>query len=310
MKKIRFSIFPIQHQDLWDKYKAVEAQFWRADDGNYDEDKFEELHDSQKEYLKLLLCFFAVSDSVVADNLALNFLQEEHVPDEAKFFYSYQLANENIHNETYSRLIDAYIKNDLEKEKAFNAATEIPVVATKMDWAYQWIENGTFEDKLVAFACVEGILFSSTFCGIFGFKDMKKHLPGLYWANTEISRDEATHYDFATHYYNNHIDNKHSKEDLLSIVLKAYEVEKQFIEDCFKFNPVGFDKNKMIQYVQYVTDTILIRFNVEEHFKVNQPFKYMEQIAIPRRANFFEGRVAEYSSITNSKIDIDLNSDF
>lgn len=156
MKKTRFAIFPIQHQDLWDKYKAVEAQFWRADDGNYDEDKFEDLHDSQKEYLKLLLCFFAVSDSVVADNLALNFLQEDSVPEEAKFFYSYQLANENIHNETYSRLIDVYIKNDIEKEKAFNSATEIPVVAAKMDWAYQWIENGTFEDKLVAFACVEG----------------------------------------------------------------------------------------------------------------------------------------------------------
>jgi ribonucleoside-diphosphate reductase beta chain len=307
--KTRFAIFPIQHQDLWNKYKKVESQFWRADDGNYSEDKFEELHPSQQEYLKMLLCFFAVSDSVVADNLALNFLQED-IPDEAKFFYSYQLINENIHNETYSRLIDAYIKNDDEKDKAFNAVTEIPTVAKKMNWAYQWITNGSFEEKLIAFAAVEGLLFSSTFCGIFGFKDMKKHLPGLFWANTEINRDEASHYEFATYYYNNYASNKLDKSRLKTIILEAYEVEKQFIEDCFIVSPIGFNKDKMIQYIQYVTDTLLIGFNVDAEFNVSQPFKYMEQIAIPRRSNFFEGRNAEYSTISNTTVEIDLNSDF
>jgi ribonucleoside-diphosphate reductase beta chain len=308
----RFSILPIRHQDLWSRYKAVESQFWRADDGDFSYDNFNQLHQSQKEYLKMLLCFFAVSDSVVSENLALNFLQEDSLPEEAKFFYSYQLVNENIHNETYSKLIDSYIKDENEKFKAFNAATEIPTVSKKMSWALKWITNGTFAEKLIAFIAVEGLLFSSTFAGIFAFKDMKKELPGLYWANAEISRDETSHYEFAVHLYKNYLTDiqKLSPNRIKEIILEAYEVELQFVKDCFSFKPIGLNEDKMIEYIKYVTDTLLHSLNVDIVFGASQPFKYMEQIAIPRRANFFEGRNSEYSSVSNSHILIDTEQDF
>ena len=254
----------------------------------------------------MLLFFFANSDAVVADNLALNFLQED-IPEEAKFFYSYQLANENVHSETYALLIDNYIKDEGEKHKGFNAIFEIETVKKKMQFATQWISNGNFYEKLIAFAAVEGLLFSSTFCGIFGFKDLKKKLPGLYQANTFINRDEQSHYEFAVNYYMNHTNKPLDNNLVRDIILQAYEVEKTFVEDCFQDDVPGFSKDLMIQYIKYVTDTILIAFGQNEEFFVKQPYKYMEQIAIPRRTNFFETRSTEYTMLNTSQINIDFD---
>lgn len=306
----RRSIFPLRYPDLFERYKKMETQFWKAQNIDFSNDDFESLEKSQKEYLKMLIFFFANSDSVVADNLALNFLNEESVPEEGKFFYSYQLFNENVHNETYALIIENYIKSDKEKDEAFNSMFKVPTVAKKMEWAIKWIENGTFEEKLVAFSVVELVLFSSTFAGIFGFKDMNKQLEGLFLANEEISRDEAAHGEFALYYYNNYVENKLSNERLRTIVLEAYEVEKQFIIDCFGDGVVGFSKEKMIQYIQYVVDTVLARYNQPKEFNVTQPFKYMEKIGLSGRDNFFEKRVSEYTKLSDNSLTIDLDSDF
>jgi len=309
MRQKKYSILPIENNDLWEAYKKMESTTWKAQEADFSSDEFENLENSQKNYLKMLLLFFANSDSVVADNLALNFLQED-IEEEAKFFYSLQLANENVHNETYALIIDNYIKDTKEKEDAFNSIFTQPVVAKKMEWAIRWLDGGSFEEKVVAFSAVELILFSSTFAGIFGFKNLNKKLEGLYVANEWISRDEGMHGEFAAMYYNNYIQNKIPNDLIKSIIIGAYEVEKQFIEDCFGEGVVGFSKDKMVQYVQYVTDTVLSYYNIPLHFKVVQPFSYMDMIALPRRDNFFEKRVTEYKSIVNNGVGVDLDAEF
>jgi ribonucleoside-diphosphate reductase beta chain len=305
----RYSIFPIQHQGLWEKYKDMETTFWKAQEVDFSSDEFDDLEKSQKEYLKKLLLFFANSDSVVADNLALNFLQED-IPEEAKMFYSAQLYNENVHNETYSLIIENYIKDSKEKEDAFNSIFTQPVIAKKMEWAIRWINNGTFAEKVVAFSAVEMIMFSSTFAGIFGFKSLDKKLEGLYVANEWISRDELKHGKFAAYFYNNYVEDKLDKDLLKNIILGAYYVEEQFIKDCFGEGVIGFSKDKMIQYVQYITDNVLSYYDIDSHFKVDQPFAYMDLLALPRRDNFFEKRVTEYKSIVNDGVVIDDDLEF
>lgn len=305
----KYSIFPIENDGLWDYYKKMESTLWKAQEVDLSDDEFGKLEESQKRYLKMLLLFFANSDSVVADNLALNFLQED-IPEEAKFFYSLQLYNENTHNETYSLIIDNYIKDEKEKNDAFNSIFTQPVVAKKMEWAIKWLENATFEEKIVAFSAVELILFSSTFAGIFGFKSLDKKMEGLYVANEWISRDELLHGEFACYYYNNFIQNKLSEDRIKEIILGAYEVEKQFIIDCFGNGVIGFSKDNMIQYVQYVTDNLLGYYNIKSAFNVKQPFSYMDLIALPKRDNFFEKRVTEYKNIINDGIGVDEDLDF
>lgn len=310
MRNKKYSIFPLEHPDLWERFKNCESQFWKAQVCDFSNDNFEGLEESQKRYLKMLIFFFANSDAVVADNLALNFLQEKDMPEEAKFFYSYQLMNENVHNETYATIIENYIKNDREKEDAFNAIFTVPTVAKKMSWAVKWIDNGTLEEKLIAFSAVELILFSSTFAGIFGFKDLNKSLEGLYVANEEISRDEASHGEFAVHYYNHHVKNKIAPERLREIILEAYKVEEQFIYDCFGEGVVGFNRDKMIQYVQYVTDNVLTMYHQQKEFYVKQPLKYMENIGLASRDNFFEKRVSEYTKLSDNSLTINTDMDF
>lgn len=305
----KYSIFPLEYPDLFQMYKDCETQFWKAQKPDFSSDDFESLEESQKRYLKMLIFFFANSDSVVADNLALNFLQED-IPEEAKFFYSYQLMNENVHNETYALIIENYIKDNQEKNDAFNAIFTVPTVAKKMSWAVKWIENGTFEEKLIAFSVVELILFSSTFAGIFGFKDLNKKLEGLYVANEEISRDEGEHGKFAVYYYNNYAKNKLSPSRLREIILEGYEVEKQFIYDCFGDGVVGFNRDKMIQYIQYVTDNVLKNYGQPKEFNVTQPLKYMENIGLSSRDNFFEKRVTEYTKLTDTSLQINTDMDF
>lgn len=308
-KNKKYSIFPLEYPDLFQMYKDSESQFWKAQLPDFSNDDFDSLERTQKEYLKMLIFFFANSDSVVADNLALNFLQED-IPEEAKFFYAYQLMNENVHNETYALIIEAYIKNEQEKLDAFNAIFTVPTVAKKMNWAIKWVDNGTFEEKMVAFSAVELILFSSTFAGIFGFKDLNKSLEGLYVANEEISRDEASHGKFAVYYYNNYIDNKLPTSRVRQIILEAYEVEKQFIHDCFGSGVVGFNRETMVQYIQYVTDNVLRVYGLEKEFNVSQPLKYMENIGLSNKDNFFEKRTTEYTKLSDTSLKIDIDSDF
>lgn len=309
MTQKKYSIFPIENPDLWERYKKCESQFWKAEAVDFTHDDFDSLDESQRNYLKMLIFFFANSDSVVADNLALNFLKED-IPEEAKFFYAYQLSNENVHNNTYALIIENYIKNEQEKLDAFNSIFTQPVVAKKMKWAEKWIENGSFEEKLVAFSAVELILFSTTFSGIFGFKSLQKPLRGLYFANEEISRDEASHGEFAIHYYNNHVKNRLNDKHLKEIILEAYEVERQFVEDCFTKNVTGFSKEKMQTYLQYVTDTVLTSYGLSKEFNVIQPLKYMENIGLSSRENFFEKRASQYTKLSDNKLVIDLDADF
>jgi ribonucleoside-diphosphate reductase beta chain len=308
MKK-KYSIFPIEHPDLWDRYKSMESTFWKAQEADFSGDEFEGLEKSQKEYLKKLLLFFANSDSVVADNLALNFLRED-IEEEAKMFYSAQLYNENVHSETYSLIIENYIKDSKEKEDAFNAIFTNPVVGKKMEWAIRWIDKGTFAEKIVAFSAVELIMFSSTFAGIFGFKSLNKQLEGLYVANEWISRDELEHGKFAAYYYNNYVNEKLDTDVVKNIIIGAYYVEEQFIKDCFGDGVIGFSMEKMIQYVQYITDNVLSYYDIEPHFKVEQPFAYMDLLALPKRDNFFEKRVTEYKVILNDGVSVDDDLDF
>lgn len=308
-KQKRYAIFPIQNQKLWEYYKKMESTLWKAQEVDFSNDDFDNLEESQKNYLKMLLLFFANSDSVVADNLALNFLQED-IEEEAKFFYTLQLYTEAIHNEAYSLIIENYIRNEQEKIDALNSIFTQPVVAKKMEWAIRWINNGSFEEKIIAFSAVEVILFSSTFAGIFGFKSLNKKLDGLFVANEWISRDELLHGEFACYYYNNFVNSKLPIDRVKEIILSAYEIEKQFIIDCFGEGVIGFSRDKMIQYVQYVTDTLLGYYGIENHFKVLQPFAYMDLIALPRRDNFFEKRVTEYKNILNDGVGVDDDLEF
>lgn len=299
----RPSIYPIKYQELWDAYKNVESQFWTSKVANFSEDDFESLEPSQKEYLKMLLFFFANSDSVVADNIVLNFLSKEDLPPEAGFFYGFQVMIENVHNECYALLIQNYIKDPIEREKAFNSIEHFPVVGKKMAWAQKWLNGNSYEETLVAFIAVELILFSSTFAGIFGFKDLKKPLKALYTYNTEISRDEATHGHFGVLMYNKYTENKLSEARVREIILEAYEVERVFVEDCFGEGVIGFSKEKMLDYIKFVTDNVLSFLNLEPEFGVTQcPLKYMENIALAARENFFEGDRTEYTKLGETEI--------
>lgn len=299
----RPSIYPIKYQELWDAYKNVESQFWTSKVANFSEDDFESLEPSQKEYLKMLLFFFANSDSVVADNIVLNFLSKEDLPPEAGFFYGFQVMIENVHNECYALLIQNYITDPIEREKAFNSIEHFPVVGKKMAWAQKWLNGNSYEETLIAFVAVELILFSSTFAGIFGFKDLKKPLKALYTYNTEISRDEATHGHFGVLMYNKYTENKLPESRVREIILEAYEVERVFVEDCFGEGVIGFSKEKMLDYIKFVTDNVLSFLNLEPEFGVTQcPLKYMENIALAARENFFEGDRTEYTKLGETEI--------
>ena len=211
----RDSIYPIKYQDIWQRYKACEAQYWTPSIADFSGDDFNgSLDESQKRYLKMLLFFFANSDSVVADNIALNFLAKDDLPAEASFYYGFQVMMENIHNECYALLIQNYIEDPIEREMAFKSIENFPVVAKKMAWAKKWINEGSYEEKLVAFIAVELILFSTTFAGIFGFKELKKPLNALYVYNAEIQKDESSHGDFGILMYTKHTENQLPKKEL------------------------------------------------------------------------------------------------
>ena len=292
--KDRFVIFPIEHNDIWEYYTQHQAAFWTAEEVDLTEDirDWENLTDNEKYFIKNILSFFAASDGIVNENLAENFLKEVQYP-EAKFFYGFQLMMENIHSLMYSLLIDTYISNSAEKDECFHAIDKLPAVQKKAKWALDWIKNSTFEERLIAFAAVEGIFFSGSFCSIFWLKS-RGVMPGLCSANSLIFKDENLHCDFAIHLLNNHIENKPSEKRIKEILLSALEIEKEFITESLPVSLIGMNSNLMKQYLEFVVDGLLVKLGCKKQFNVEQPFKFMEQIAVETKGNFFESRTVEY----------------
>lgn len=292
--KNRFVLFPIEHNDIWSFYKKAEASFWTAEEIDLSQDLTDwgQLSDDERHFIMHVLAFFAASDGIVNENLAENFLSEVQYT-EAKFFYGFQVAIENIHSETYSLLIDTYIKDSKEKATLFNAIDTLDCVKKKADWALRWIEKGSFAERLVAFAAVEGIFFSGSFCSIFWLKK-RGLMPGLCFSNELISRDEGLHCDFACLLYSNHLVNKLPKEKVEEIIRDAVEIEKEFITDALPVKLIGMNSDLMSQYIEFVADRLLVELGNERIYNVTCPFDFMEMISIQGKSNFFERRVGEY----------------
>jgi ribonucleoside-diphosphate reductase beta chain len=291
----RFVLFPIKHDDIWAFYKKSEASFWTAEEIDLGADLYDwdnKLNDDERFFIKHVLAFFAASDGIVNENLAENFVSEVQYT-EAKFFYGFQIAMENIHSETYSLLIDTYIKDKAEKNKLFNAVETIPCVKKKADWALRWIDNGSFAERLIAFAAVEGIFFSGSFCSIFWLKK-RGLMPGLSFSNELISRDEGMHCDFACLLYTDHLINQLPKETVTGIIKDAVEIEKEFVTDALPVSLIGMNAKLMQQYIEFVADRLLLELGCEKVWGSENPFDFMEMISLQGKTNFFEKRVAEY----------------
>ncbi len=304
--KDRFVLFPISHDDIWSMYKKAEASFWTAEeiDLSADQQDWEnKLNDDERHFIKHVLAFFAASDGIVNENLAVNFLNEAQYP-EARCFYGFQIMMENIHSETYSLLIDTYIKDTSEKDKLFHAVDTLECVSKKADWALRWIEKGNFAERLIAFAAVEGIFFSGSFCSIFWLKK-RGLMPGLSFSNELISRDEGLHCDFACLLYNNHIVNKLPKETIKQIIVDAVNIEKEFVTEALPVRLIGMNSDLMCQYIEFVADRLLIELGNERIYNVSNPFDFMELISLQGKTNFFEKRVGEYqkSGVMGNKED-------
>ena len=291
----RFVLFPIVHDDIWAYYKKAEASFWTAEEIDLEPDLVDwaqKLNDDERHFIKHVLAFFAASDGIVNENLAENFVAEVQYT-EAKFFYGFQIMMENIHSETYSLLIDTYIKDSEEKAGLFNAIETLDCVKKKADWALRWIDNGSFAERLVAFAAVEGIFFSGSFCSIFWLKK-RGLMPGLSFSNELISRDEGLHCDFACLLYNDHVINKLSKEQINEIICDAVVMEKEFVTDSLPVKLIGMNADLMGQYIEFVADRLLVELGNEKVYNATNPFDFMEMISLQGKTNFFEKRVAEY----------------
>ena len=291
----RFVIFPIEHPDLWDLYKKQQACIWTAEEIDLSQDLNDwrnVLNDDEKYFVKNILAFFAASDGIVNENLAENFVKEVQY-SEAKFFYGFQIMMENIHSETYSLLIDTYIQEQEEKNMLFKAIDTIPAVKKKAEWALKWIDSPHFQERLIAFAAVEGIFFSGSFCSIFWLKK-RGLMPGLSFSNELISRDEGMHCDFAVHLHNNHIINKVSQDRIKEILTSALEIEKEFITESLPVRLIGMNSELMIQYLEFVTDRLLVDLGCSRVYNSENPFDFMANIALQGKTNFFEKRVSEY----------------
>ncbi len=291
----RFVLFPIQHDDIWSFYKRAEASFWTAEEIDLSPDLVDwetKLTEDEKHFIKHILAFFAASDGIVNENLAENFVAEVQYT-EAKFFYGFQIAIENIHSETYSLLIDTYIQDNADKNHLFNAIDTLDCVKKKADWALRWIDKGSFAERLVAFAAVEGIFFSGSFCSIFWLKK-RGLMPGLSFSNELISRDEGLHCDFACLLYNNHLNNKLSKDKVKEIIMDAVAIEKEFVTDAIPVRLIGMNSDLMGQYIEFVADRLLMELGNEKVYNATNPFDFMDMISIEGKTNFFEKRVAEY----------------
>jgi len=295
-------------------YKKEEASFWTAEeiDLNPDLQDWEnKLNEDEKHFIKHVLAFFAASDGIVNENLAVNFMKEVQYP-EARCFYGFQIMMENIHSETYSLLIDSYIKDPKEKDRLFHSIDTLPCVGKKAEWAIKWIGNGTFAERLIAFAAVEGIFFSGSFCSIFWLKK-RGLMPGLTFSNELISRDEGLHCDFACLLYSQ-LDNPLPKEQVTAIITNAVEIEKEFVSDALPVSLIGMNAKLMCQYIEFVADRLLVALGCEKAYNAINPFDFMELISLQGKTNFFEKRVAEYqkSGVMGKKEDniFSLDEDF
>ena len=298
----RFVLFPIQHSDIWEMYKKQEASIWTAEELDLSPDLVDwdsKLNDDERFFIKHVLAFFAASDGIVNENLAENFLSEVQYT-EAKFFYGFQVMMENIHSETYSLLIDTYIKDTKEKNYLFNAIETFEPVKKKAEWAMRWIDNGSYAERLVSFAAVEGIFFSGSFCSIFWLKK-RGLMPGLTFSNELISRDEGLHCDFACMLYNNHLVNKLPKEEVQKIISDAVEIEKEFVTESLPVRLIGMNSDLMSQYIEFVADRLLTELGNEKIYNTSNPFDFMDMINLQGKTNFFEKRVGEYANIANSE---------
>ncbi|MEZ7499044.1 ribonucleotide-diphosphate reductase subunit beta [Flavobacterium sp. Arc3] len=314
--KNRFVIFPIKHHDIWEFYKSMEASFWTAEEIDLSQDLNDwnnKLNDDERYFVKHILAFFAASDGIVNENLAENFVNEVQYA-EAKFFYGFQIMMENIHSETYSLLIDTYVKDEDEKDDLFNALEVFPAIKKKADWALQWIESDSFAERLIAFAAVEGIFFSGAFCSIYWLKK-RGLMPGLTFSNELISRDEGVHCDFAVHLHNHHLVNKVPKERIRGIIVDALNIEREFITESLPVSLIGMNAVLMTQYLEFVADRLLVELGCEREYNTTNPFDFMDMISLQGKTNFFEKKVAEYqkSGVMNSDGDsqkISFDADF
>ena len=293
--KGRFVIFPIKHHDIWEWYKKSEASFWTAEEIDLHQDLSDwnnKLNEGEKYFIKHILAFFAASDGIVNENLAENFVNEVQYP-EAKFFYGFQIMMENIHSETYSLLIDTYVKDEKEKDQLFHAIDVFPAIRKKADWALKWIKSESFAERLIACAAVEGIFFSGAFCSIFWLKK-RGLMPGLTFSNELISRDEGVHCDFAVHLHNHHLVNKVSKERITEIITDALTIEREFIIESLPVSLIGMNSKLMTEYLEFVADRLLVELGCPKVYHSNNPFDFMDMISLQGKTNFFEKRVAEY----------------
>ena len=310
----RYVIFPIQRDDVWKMYKKSEANFWTTEELDLSKDlkDFNGLNDKEKYFIENVLAFFAASDGIVNENLVERFCNEVQLL-EAKFFYGFQIAMENIHSETYSLLIDTYVKDVTKKNNLFNAMETIPSVRKKADWALKWIndDKSTFGTRVIAFAAVEGIFFSGSFCSIFWLKK-RGLMPGLCFANELISRDEGLHTEFAVLMYSM-LQDKPSKEIILEIIKEAVVLEKEFITESLPCNLIGMNMDLMKQYIEYVSDRLLLMLGLEKEYNASNPFPWMELISVQGKTNFFEKRVGEYSNKAGTEAEnnvFELDDDF
>ena len=295
----RYVIFPIKHEPFWKMYKEAEANFWTAEEIDLEKDNkdFIKLKESEQYFIKNVLAFFAASDGIVNENLVEKFCREVKIL-EAKFFYGFQIAMENIHSETYSLLIDTYIKDTVEKNRLLNAIDTIPSIKKKADWALKWINDDMpFATRVIGFAAVEGIFFSGSFCSIFWLKK-RGLMPGLCHSNELISRDEGLHTRFAVLMYDN-LRNKPKPEQVYEIIREAVVAEKEFITESLPCALIGMNNDLMSQYIEYVADRLLLMLKLEKIYNSSNPFDWMELISVQGKTNFFEKRVGEYSNVSN-----------
>ncbi|XP_075992084.1 ribonucleoside-diphosphate reductase subunit M2-like [Anticarsia gemmatalis] len=291
----RFVIFPIQYPDIWQMYKKAEASFWTVEEVDLSKDlvDWENLKDSERHFIKHVLAFFAASDGIVNENLVERFSQEVQVT-EARCFYGFQIAMENVHSEMYSLLIDTYVKEPEERDFLFNAIETLPCVKKKADWALQWIasKTATFGERIIAFAAVEGIFFSGSFASIFWLKK-RGLMPGLTFSNELISRDEGLHCDFACLMFK-HLVQKPSAERVLQIIKDAVVIEQEFLTDALPVRLLGMNCDLMSQYIEFVADRLLVELIGEKHYNTKNPFDFMNLISLEGKTNFFEKKVGEY----------------
>ncbi|XP_076295452.1 ribonucleoside-diphosphate reductase subunit M2 isoform X1 [Lasioglossum baleicum] len=311
----RFVVFPIQWPDIWDKYKKAEASFWTVEEVDLANDlaHWNRLNPSEKHFISHVLAFFAASDGIVNENLVERFSQEVQVT-EARCFYGFQVAMENVHSEMYSLLIDTYIADAKERDFLFNAIENLPCVAKKANWALNWINNesATFPERVVAFAAVEGIFFSGSFAAIFWLKK-RGLMPGLTFSNELISRDEGLHCDFACLMFK-HVVQKPSKDRVTSIIKDAVTIEQEFLTDALPVEMIGMNCELMRQYIEFVADRLLLELGCQKVYMSENPFDFMEHISLEGKTNFFEKKVGEYQKfgVTQDKFETDftLNAHF